>query len=431
MSESLAERLRALHPADAAEALRDADDREAAAALGALPRPQAALILEALGPERAQPILGLLGVERASDLAEEMSSDDLADLLASLAPAEASRLLATMEAPEARRVRPLLTYPEGTAGALMATEVVTLPAGLSAEAALSRLRASAPDAETIYYVYVVDEGGRLAGVVSLRDLILTDPAASIATIVRERAISVRANEDQEAVARLFHKYSLLALPVVDAERVLVGVVTLDDVLDVVVEEAVEDIAKLSGVGEAEAEETGLGRAAAARLPWLLLAILVELIGARVIEGYAHTLRVLLALAYFIPVLNSMAGNLGIQTVALVVRGFARGEIEADRLSVLIGREVLTAALIAAASGALMGAVALGVQQAPTLAVITGLSMMLALLVASAVGVSMPVLLARMGRDPAVASGPLVTSGLDLTTMTIYFMVASLLLARSV
>ncbi len=430
MNEGLPERLRTLHPADAAEVLREAGDREAAAALGALPRPQAGLILEALDPERAQPILALLGVERASDLIEEMSSDDLADLLGSLAPAEADRLLAKMEAPAARRVRSLLTYPEGTAGALMATEVVTLPAGLSAEAALARLRASAPDAETIYYVYVVDQEERLAGVLSLRDLILMEPAAPIDAIVRERAISVRADEDQEAVARVFTKYGLLALPVVDAARTLVGVVTVDDVLDVLVEEAAEDIVKLSGVGGPEAEETRWGRAAAARLPWLLVAILVELIGARVIEGYAHTLRALLALVYFIPVLNSMAGNLGIQTVALAVRGFARGEIEPDRIAPLIGREVLTAALIAAASGALVGAVALGVEQAPTLAAITTLSMVLALLVASAVGVSMPVLLARMGRDPAVASGPLVTSGLDLTTVTIYLTVAAVLLARS-
>ncbi len=426
----LAERLRTLHPADAAEALREADDREAAAALAALPRPRAGLILEGLDPERAQPILALLGVERASDLMEEMSSDDLADLLGSLAPAEASRLLARMEPPAAGRVRPLLTYPEGTAGALMASEVVTLPAGLSAEAALARLRASAPDAETIYYVYVVDQEGRLAGVLSLRDLILVDPAAPIDDIVQERAISVRADEDQEAVARLFIKYGLLALPVVDADRMLVGVVTLDDVLDVVVEEAAEDITKLSGVGGPEAEETGWRRAAAARLPWLLVAILVELIGARVIEGYAPTLRALLALAYFIPVLNSMAGNLGIQTVALAVRGFARGEIAPDRIAPLIGREVLTAALIAAVSGALVGAVALGVEQAPILAAITTLSMVLALLVASAVGIAMPVLLARMGRDPAVASGPLVTSGLDLTTVTIYLSVAAVLLARS-
>jgi magnesium transporter len=148
----------------------------------------------------------------------------------------------------------------------------------------------------------------------------------------------------------------------------------------------------------------------------------------VIEGYAHTLRALLALAYFMPVLNSMAGNLGIQTVALMVRGFATGEIQPDRLGVLVAREVGVASLIASASGALVAAVALGWQQVPVLSAIAGLSMVLALLLASTVGVAIPVLLSRMGRDPAVASGPLVTSGLDLTTVTIYFTVASLLLA---
>ncbi len=428
-SASLVERIRALHPADAAEALREVPDRELAALLAGLDRSQAALILEALGPERVEPILGLLGVERASDLLEEMQSDDAADLLTTLTPQEATRLLATMDAPEAGRVRSLLTYPEGTAGALMATEVVTLNADLTGEAALAALRRIAPDAETIYYVYVIDEARRLVGVLSLRDLILADPARPIAEIVNERVITVRADEDQEAVARVFDRYGFLAVPVVDDERHLLGVVTLDDVLDVVVEEAVEDINKLSGVGEEPVEEgKALWKAAAVRLPWLLIAILVELVGARVIEGYAHTLRALLALAYFMPVLNSMAGNLGIQTVALMVRGFATGEIQPDRLGVLVAREVGVASLIAAASGALVAAVALGWQQVPLLAVITGVSMGLALLLASTVGVAIPVLLSRMGRDPAVASGPLVTSGLDLTTVTIYFTVASLLLA---
>jgi magnesium transporter len=428
-SPSLVERIRALHPADAAEALREVPDQELVAVLAGLDRAQAALILEALGPERVEPILGLLGVERASDLLEEMQSDDAADLLTTLTPQEATRLLATMDAPEAGRVRSLLTYPEGTAGALMATEVVTLNADLTGEAALAALRRIAPDAETIYYVYVIDEAGRLVGVLSLRDLILADPARPIAEIVNERVITVRADEDQEAVARVFDRYGFLVVPVVDDERHLLGVVTLDDVLDVVVEEAVEDINKLSGVGEEPVEEgKALWRAAAVRLPWLLLAILVELVGARVIEGYAHTLRALLALAYFMPVLNSMAGNLGIQTVALMVRGFATGEIQPDRLGVLVAREVGVASLIAATSGALVAAVALGWQQVPLLAAITGLSMALALLLASTVGVAIPVLLSRMGRDPAVASGPLVTSGLDLTTVTIYFTVASLLLA---
>lgn len=430
---ALRDRTLRLHPADAAELLRELPDPDLAQLLASLPPQRAGLILEALGPERVEPVLPLLGVERASDLLEAMSSDDAADLLGELGPEAAGRLLATMAPPEAGRVLPLLPYREGTAGALMATEVVTLPQGITAGEALEVLRRRAPDAETIYYVYVVDAQGRLVGVLSLRDLILADPDRAIDEITNDRVIVVRADEDQEAVARLFDKYGLLALPVVDGERRLLGVITLDDVLDVLEEEAEEDILKLSGVGEdaarVEGEELRTDRMMLLRLPWLLLAVLIELVGARVIEGFAGALRTLVAIAYFIPVLNSMAGNLGIQTVALVVRGYARGEIAPERLPALLLREVAVAAVIAAASAALVAGVALGWQGVPTLALITGISMALALLIAAAAGVTIPSLLIRAGRDPAVASGPLVTSLLDLSTVTVYLTVAALVLSR--
>ncbi|MGQ0550131.1 MAG: magnesium transporter [Armatimonadota bacterium] len=413
------------HPADIAEALADLDDAEAVKILAGVPD-LAPAVIEHLPAERQETLLRQLAPQQASDVLEEMASDEAADLLAELPAAQAEQLLKGMAAAEAADVRELLAYPPHTAGGLMATEVVTVRAEGTVGDAVARLREIAPDAETIYYVYVVDAAGRLVGVVSLRDLILARPLAPLASIIRANVVAARVGDDQEAVARLFEKYRLKALPVVDPGNRLLGVVTVDDIIHVVTEEASEDAYKLAGlVEEVEAFDSPVTRAAK-RLPWLLALLVAEGVAARVIGGFEHTLAAVIALAYYIPVVTDMAGNMGIQSVAVAVRSIATGEVDRRSYRQLILRECLVGVSAGAASGLVGLGIAVALQGDILLGATVGVTLMAVTMVAALLGSTAPLVLTTMRKDPAVASGPFVTSSMDVVTILIYFTVAVLI-----
>ncbi len=421
----LAAELESAHPADIAEALADLDDAEAAKILAGVPD-VAPAVIEHLPVERQETLLRQLAPQQASDVLEDMASDEAADLLAELPAAQAEQLLKGMAPAEAADVRELLAYPPHTAGGLMATEVVTVRAEGTVGDAMRRLQEIAPDAETIYYVYVIDATGRLVGVVSLRDLILARPLAPLASIIRTNVVSARVDDDQEAVARAFEKYRLQALPVVDPGNRLLGVVTVDDVLHVVTEEASEDAYKLAGlVEEVEALDSPFTRAAK-RLPWLLALLVAEGVAARVIGGFEHTLAAVIALAYFIPVVTDMAGNMGIQSVAVAVRSIATGEVDRRSYRQLILRECLVGACAGAASGMAALGIALTLQGDLLLGVTVGITVAAVMVIAALLGATAPLVLTMMRKDPAVASGPFVTSSLDVVTILVYFTVAVLI-----
>jgi magnesium transporter len=418
----LARLLASTHPADVAEAtagLPDEDTLRILAAAG----DQAPRVFEYLPPERQRSLLERLRPELATDVLEEMSSDDVADLLRELPLARAAELLQSMEAAEQARVAPLLGWPEGTAGAIMASEVVALREDETAAQALAHLRATAPDAETIYYIYVVDAGRRLRGVMSLRDLILAEPDAQLSAIAQRGVVAVRVDDDQETVARTFEKYALLALPVLDLEGRVVGVVTVDDVMDVVTEEASEDAYRLAGlVEEVEAVDSPATRALK-RLPWLLVLLGLQALGARIIEGFEHTLQAVVALAYFIPMLNNQAGNMGVQSAAFLVRAIATGEVDRRSYRQFVLRECVVGVTAGLASGVVGLAIGLIWKGDLQLGLTLGTTLLVALFVASVLGSVVPLVLTMLRKDPAVAAGPFITSSLDVINILIYFSVA--------
>lgn len=414
------------HPADIAEALADLNDAEAVKVLASVPD-LAPAVIEHLPAERQETLLRQLAPQQASDVLEEMASDEAADLLGELPAAQAEQLLKGMAPAEAADVRELLAYPPHTAGGLMATEMVTVRAEGTVGDAMSRLREIAPDAETIYYVYVVDAAGRLVGVVSLRDLILARPLAPLASIIRTNVVAARVDDDQEAVARLFEKYRLKALPVVDPGNRLLGVVTVDDIIHVVTEEASEDAYKLAGlVEEVEAFDSPVTRATK-RLPWLLALLIAEGVAARVIGEFEQTLAAVIALAYYIPVVTDMAGNMGIQSVAVAVRSIATGEVNRRSYRQLILRECLVGVTAGAASGLAGLGIAIALQGDVLLGVTVGVTLMAVTTIAALLGSTAPLVLTMMRKDPAVASGPFVTSSMDVATILIYFTAAVLIL----
>jgi magnesium transporter len=429
-TEGLRQFLREVHYADLAEALpelnlaqqikiiRMCEPNKAAAVLYELDRSEVVALLEGLGERRVALIL------------REMSTDDAADLLGEMPREEQERFLSLMGTTEAEDVQELLVYEPDTAGGIMTTEYVAVKKDLTAEEAINSLRATAPDAETVYYVYVVDRDNMLVGVVSLRELILSAPATRVADIMRTEVVSVNVRTDQEEVARIVGKYDFLAVPVVDDERKLLGIVTVDDVLDVLEEEATEDILRLAHVEyEGRYFGTSVLKRAGRRLPWLVVLLFGGLLAASVIANFSATLSAITALAFFMTVMAGGPGNLATQTLAVVVRGLATGEVSPRGVLTVITGEVGVAVLIGVVSGTIMAGVAYVWQGEAVLGFIVGVSLTASMIIAAVIGSFVPLIINRFGIDPALASGPFITTLMDVCSMLIYFSLATFFLHR--
>ncbi|HEY8393429.1 MAG TPA: magnesium transporter [Thermaerobacter sp.] len=413
------------HPADLAEFVLELDAADRPRLIALLSAEQAALVVEELPPEVQSEVLTVLGRDRAVAVLGEMSSDEVADLIGELPPERAVDLLGLMREEEAADVRELLAYLDDTAGGLMTTEFVAVQDDVTAAEAIDVLRQLAPDAETVYYVYVVDREERLRGVLSLRELIVAPPDTRVRDIMRTNVITVPADMDQEEVARVVAKYDLLAVPVVDAEGRILGIVTVDDVVDVLEEEASEDIYRLSGTSDEAAGARSSWFRARLRLPWLVGLLLGELIVAKVIQGFHGTLERVEQLAYFIPLLAATAGNVGTQSLAVVVRGLATGEIQPRKMGRALWRELQVGALLSIALAATSYGIVRAVIGDQAVAVTVGVAMGLNIVVASSIGTLVPLALSWLRVDPAVASGPFVTTTLDIVGTLVYFLTASL------
>lgn len=428
----LAAFLRELHPADLAELIEELPEIRRVQVFRHLGATQAALVLGELDPETQVALVQALGAQKAGDILEEMGADDAADLLAELGPEEAGRLLGEMKAEEAAEVRELLHYRPDTAGGLMTKEFVAVHAEMTVQEAIDYLRRQAPEAETIYYVYVVDRSDHLVGVLSLRDLIVARPDQLVMEIMRRRVVSVRYDTDQEEVARVIAKYDLLAVPVVDHENRLLGVVTVDDAIDVLEEETTEDALRMSAIApdeESADPRAGVWALVRPRLPWLVALLFLEMLAGKVIEFFQSGFdpATLGLLAVFIPVMAGEAGNGATQALAVVVRGLATGEIHPREVVRVVWREFRVGLVAGAIAGALLFGVASLWHRNLALGLVAGLALAVNLPVAKTLGALFPVLLHRLGVDPAVASGPFITTLTDVTAMLTYFGIAAYVL----
>ncbi|MGB3960512.1 MAG: magnesium transporter [bacterium] len=417
----------ALQPYDQAELVSMLAPEERWQVLHLLPDETLASIFEELDAELVAEIVEELEEERVSRVLCEMSSDDVVDLLAELEEEQAEELLELMEAEDAREVKSLLTYSENTAGRLMTNEYVTLKSDWTAEEALRRLRKEAPGAETIYYLYVTDNQEKLVGVVSLRELIVAAADTPIANIMSENVVFVSAEVDQEEAARLIERYDFLALPVVDENQRLVGIVTVDDVIDVLEDEATEDFSRLAaieGITEVSDLRVPAYQAAFKRLPWLVLLMFFGFISGNIIARFEKTLEAVAILAIFIPLIADMAGNTGTQSLAVVVRGLAVTEFRPRDFLWLLRREAGVGLIIGTVSGLLIALLTYLWQGNIWLGFVLGFSLWLTLFVSTMSGAVVPLILNYFKIDPAVASGPFITTINDIIGLTIYFSVAT-------
>jgi len=411
------------HPVDIAQVIEELSENESIKMFLALEFDTAVQILEEIDSHKKYFILSNVEHNYARKLIQEMSADDVADLLGDLREEEKRRILSLLGENQQIDLIDLLSYARNTAGGRMTTEYIAFPKELKAKDALNKLAELAIDAETIYYVFAVDSQGRLVGVVSLRDLILAPEQTPIEDFMQTDVKSVNVLQDQEEVARLIKKYGFLALPVVDDDNVLLGIITVDDAMIVVEEETTEDILKFSGSDFNEKIDVGQVSPwlrAKRRLPWILLALVGEIISGRVINDFSDALQTIVALSFFIPVLMDMGGNVGTQSAAIMVRGLATGEINTSSIAQNVLREAAVGMILGILNGILVAAITYVWQGEVLLGVVVGCSMAFNLTLAATLGTFMPLVWFKLGHDPAVASGPLVTTILDILGLLVYF-----------
>jgi len=415
------------HPGDLLEKIEDLDIEEKAMLMQELSSQDASLILQEMEDFEQAEIIRHLERERVREILTNLASDDAADVLGKLSPEEAEEMLQLIDEGDPSDFGTLLKYPEESAGGLMTTEFISLPADIPAEDAIERLREIAPEAETIYYVYVVDQEGQLIGVLSLRDLIAASDGTFLKSIMRSNVISVNAAMDQEEVARVVSKYDLLAVPVVDDRERLLGIITVDDVIDVMEQEATEDIYRLAGASEIvdmELTEAPVSKVVRLRLPWLLISMVGGFISGSVIGGYESTLEAIVVLAVFIPVIMDMGGNVGTQSSTIFVRGLATGEIDKSEVWPYFFREIRIGLTLGIICGVLISVAAFIWQGNPYLGVVVGISMLATISVAALIGTLVPLICSMNNIDPAITAGPFVTTIKDVTGLMIYFVTAS-------
>ncbi len=419
-----------LHPADIAEIinhLKEVEDKEYIFNL--LDVTTAGEVLLELDIGIRRDLLKTLSQERISLLVGQLESDDATDIIAELSDRMADTVLRGMPVEDSAEVQELLRYPEDTAGGIMATELVTVNIHDTIHQAMDKVREVAKDIEDINVMYAVDDENTLCGILALKDLITNSPRQRIQKSMSADIISVNVMTDQEEVANIMQKYDLISIPVVNDKNQLVGRITIDDVVDVIKEEATEDIEKMAGITGTETSSSSVLQVMRLRLPWLLMAFVGELLSAVVLSEFQSSLEKILVAAFFIPIVMAMGGNAGIQSSAIVVRGLATGEIWIGQIrhrllkefSVAISNGLILSSLLVLVSSVWFGDFWFGFA--------IGVALLIVVINATVVGAMMPFVLNRIKIDPAVSTGPFITTTNDALGLLIYFMSLTIIYLR--
>ncbi|MHC5019589.1 MAG: magnesium transporter [Planctomycetota bacterium] len=420
-------------PADVAQLLEEAEDEHTPRLFAGLPLAQRVLVFENLEEDDQLTLIERLGRESMARVIDDMSADERTDLFQALPDRTRELLLPMLAQVKRNEVARLSSYDDGTAGALMTTEYTSLPAGVTVAEALTQLRAVAPNRETIYYVYLVDDDRKLQGMVSLRELVLARPEQKITEIMNDDVISCGVAADQEDVAQIVERYDFLAVPVVDEEQRLVGIVTHDDALDVVREEATEDAHRMGAVAPLEApyEKVSFAEVARKRAGWLVFLFAAAIATAFAMTPFEDKLQEFVLLMFFLPLVISQGGNSGSQAATIITRALALDEVQKSAFRVA-GREAgmgLTLGLMIGGLAFLtawgFATLQIGGASTPPLAMATviGSATLLAVLFGSVLGSALPVVLKSVGADPAYASAPLVAAIMDVMGVSLYLGIA--------
>jgi len=385
------------------------------------------ILFSELDQDSLQRFMDSLDTDAIVEILEHMAPDDAADLLGRLPDEKSGAILEKMEKEGSEEIEDLLRYDDDSAGGIMIPDFIALKEDISAREAVETLQKEHVDVEMPFYLYVVDEYNRLVGVSSLRQLVVVPPHTPLKNFMTTDVFSVTTDTDQEEVAKIVAKYDILAVPVVDENSQLVGIVTVDDVIDIFRREATEDILKMAGVGEEFIETKSVMRSTRIRLPWLFASCLGGIIAFFLISKFEAGLTKFAYLAAFIPVIMGMGGNIGTQSSTIVVRGLATGKINIRDLWPVVLKELTVGLILGVVYGFFIGLVAQVQFSEFYLALSVAFAVISSMSVAALVGSMVPMVFARINIDPAVATGPFVTTAIDIISIYFYFTIATVLL----
>ena len=424
--ETILEQIDEIHPVDFLEALGEFDD-DPLIILEKLPDEYVALLLDYAEDDEKFNLLSLFSKNRQAQIISEMSSDELVDLLGTLDEDEQNEIITNMNTEEVEEVKALLSYDPESAGGIMATEFISIKETDTVNETINYLRTMAPDSETPYYIYVVDDLDVLKGVVPLRQIIVSTPDTLIKDIMIENIISAPVDMDQEEVSHIFEKYGFMAIPVVDHNGEILGIITVDDVMEIMKEEYTEDMFRLAGLDEEEKVAGTVIGAIKSRLPWLLVNLVTATLAAKTVSLFENTIAQIVALATFMPMVAGMGGNAGSQTLTLIIRGIAIGEISYENQADILKKEIAIGIINGLCLGLVVGVLGYFWVGSLAFGFVIGTAMLLNLIVATISGYLVPVLLKKVGIDPALASAVFVTTVTDVLGFFFFLGLATVML----
>ena len=408
-----------MRAADLADLIEHLDPEERLFIINLLEPDGAGEVLVEIETPVQELILKDLDNQAITEIVQVLDSDDAADLVGDLPDDRAREIIDRVGDEVSEELEKLLPYPEDTAGGIMALEFVAVKADASVKDAIDTIREKREEVENLYYIWVVDDAGKLVGVISLKDLVLELTDRKISDIMNTEVISAHVDTDQEEVARLVKKYDLVAIPVIGDDHRLVGRITHDDIIDVIEEEADEDISLMAGVIDQEIAEESTLKISRARLPWLIVGLLAGIIAAAVINQFESSLEKVLALSFFFPVIMAMGGSTGTQAATIVVRGLATGDISLMNIGKRLWMEMRVALVNALVCGMLLGLIVGTWVSDYALGAVVGLALVFIIVNAGVIGSAVPMALKKWNIDPALATGPFVTTSNDILSLLIY------------
>ncbi len=418
--------LNIMNAVDIAALMEDLEERDLAQAFRLIPKEKAAEVFTNMNTDQQSALVSIFTEKELKDMLDEMFLDDTVDLLEDLPANLVTRILESVNSEKRRTINQLLNYPEDSAGSVMTTEYVSLRKTTTVADALKLIKKIGIRKETIYTCYVL-ENRKLVGIVEAKDLLTEDDDVKMEDIMEtnNEIISVTTHTDQEEVAKLFAKYDLLALPVTDNEGMMVGIITVDDAMDVMEEEVTEDMAKMSGITPNDQPylETSVFREVRNRIPWLLILMLSATITGAILTHYEHAFEAIPILVSFIPMLMDTSGNCGSQASTLIIRGLAVDEIHLGDVFRVMFKEFRVSIMIGIILAVINGIRILIMNRNPIIALIVGLALVCSIIIAKFIGCMMPMLATRLKIDPALMASPLITTIVDACSITIFFTIA--------
>lgn len=380
-----------------------------------------------IGEDTVSNLIEGLNLDDVVEILDLMPKDDVADLLGRLPVEKSDAILEMMKKEGSEEVEGLLHYGDDTAGGIMVPDFIALREDTTARAAIESLQEEHLDVEMPFYLYVVDANGKLIGVSSLRQLVVVPPNTPLKDFMTTDVFTVKTDMDQEEVAKIVARYDILAVPVVDDTNQLVGIVTVDDVIDIIREEATEDILKMAGAGGDFVETKSIFKNIKMRMPWLFASCIGGIIASFIIGYFQESLSKLAYLAAFIPVIMGMGGNIGVQSATITVRGLATGRLNIRDIWSVVSKQLMVGLILGLIYGFVVGLVAQLKYSRELFALSVGIAVLCSMTMAALAGSLVPMTLAKINIDPAIASGPFVTTAIDIISVTLYFIIATTLL----